>query len=59
MPAPRKTATVHQVPATEAGALAGWSYTCPRCGMEITYSVESLTRLDAQAHQAWHEEVGR
>lgn len=59
MPAPRKSSTVHPVPATEAGALAGWFYTCPRCGMEITYSLESMTRIEAAEHLDWHKRSGR
>jgi hypothetical protein len=58
-PQPRKSSTIHQVSATEPGALDGWSYTCPRCGLEITYSLESMVRIDAQRHAEWHRSESR
>jgi hypothetical protein len=49
------TGTIHQVPAPSQGGLPGFSYTCPKCGLEITYSLETMVVSDAQAHKAWHE----
>jgi hypothetical protein len=46
-------------PATQSGALAGFSYDCPQCGMEVTSSMESIARRDAWAHIDWHATTGR
>lgn len=48
------TASIRPVPATEPGALAGFSYSCPICGLEITFSLESMVLADARAHADWH-----
>jgi hypothetical protein len=51
--------SIRSVPATEPGALDGFSYTCPTCGLEITFSLESMVAADAREHAAWHRKNER
>jgi len=53
------TSSIRPVPATEPGALDGFSYTCPKCGLEITFSLESMVFADAKAHAEWHRKNER
>jgi uncharacterized C2H2 Zn-finger protein len=41
-------------PASEPGALDGFSWTCPRCGMVVSGSLESYVRGEVRAHVAYH-----
>lgn len=42
------------VAASEPGALDGWRYDCPVCGMKIGSSLETIARKEADEHAAWH-----
>lgn len=45
---------IASAPATHAGQLDGYVWTCPQCGMEITSSLASSIALDTLQHVAWH-----
>ena len=45
--------------ASQTGALAGFQVICPECGLVMRDSNESSIRLEAEAHKAYHEKVGR
>lgn len=40
--------------ATEPGALDAYVWTCGRCGLELAYSLESMTTIEAREHVAYH-----
>lgn len=44
---------------SQAGALSGFEVTCPECGLVMRDSNESSIRLEAEAHEAYHEKVAR
>jgi hypothetical protein len=53
------TFPISTIEASQAGALAGFQAICPECGMVIRDSNESSIRLEVEAHEAYHEKVGR
>ena len=47
--------TITAIQPTETGALAGFTTTCPRCGMVLTNTLESSLQIDASQHLDWHD----
>lgn len=41
--------------ASRPGALDAFVWVCPRCALEIAYSLETMTASEAREHLAYHD----